>query len=256
MTSALGSGEAELRSPRARAAPAATRRVVFVRGLRTHDTERAIPRTVLDRSVDDRRSPFPQTSGDPRNEHMGRRLFVGNLSYSTTQDALREALTEDGLVLVDVRVVTDRETGRPRGFAFVELGREEDVPRALEAWNGRMVDGRPLRVSQAEDRPPAGPRGPRPPGAGFSGPPRPSGPRPAGPPGGGSGGGYAGGGGSSGFSGGPAAGGGRGREESGRSDRDGKRRRDGASRREDKRRGGGHQREWDRKRDDESNWDD
>jgi RNA recognition motif-containing protein len=179
---------------------------------------------------------------------MGRRLFVGNLSFSTNQDALRAALAEDDLALADVRIVNDRETGRSRGFAFVELAREEDLARALEAWNGRMLDGRPLRVSEAEAR-----------GAPRAGGPRPGGPRPGGPQ----------------YAGGPrpAAGGPRAessawspggpRPERGEGDgrrpaaeRDGKRgRREAWEKRRDERKrggGGGRQREWDRG--DEAGW--
>lgn len=128
---------------------------------------------------------------------MAVRLFVGNLSYSTTEADLR---TFFGAVAPPSQVVlpVDRETGRPRGFAFVEFIDRSHAETAIQRFNGQMMNGRPLAVSEArarEDRGPGGPGGPRPGGGfggGFSGP-RPggfSGPRPGGPgaPGGGFGG--------------------------------------------------------------------
>jgi RNA recognition motif-containing protein len=120
------------------------------------------------------------------------RLFVGNLSYSTTEADLR---TYFGSVAQPSQVVlpVDRETGRPRGFAFVEFIERSDAEQAIQRFNGQVFNGRPLAVSEArarEDRGPGGPRpgggfgGPRPGGGGFSGGPRPGGfsggPRPGG----------------------------------------------------------------------------
>jgi cold-inducible RNA-binding protein len=117
------------------------------------------------------------------------RLFVGNLSYSTTEADLR---TYFGSVAQPSQVVlpVDRETGRPRGFAFVEFIERSDAEQAIQRFNGQMFNGRPLAVSEArarEDRGPGGPPrpggfgGPRPGGGGgFGGPPRfdPLGPPP------------------------------------------------------------------------------
>jgi len=105
------------------------------------------------------------------------RLFVGNLSYSTTEADLR---THFGAVAPPSQVVlpVDRETGRPRGFAFVEFIDRTHAETAIERFNGQMFNGRPLAVSEARAREDRGPGGP---GGGFSGP-RPggfSGPRPA-----------------------------------------------------------------------------
>jgi len=112
------------------------------------------------------------------------RLFVGNLSYATTEADLR---TYFGTVAPPSQVVlpVDRETGRPRGFAFVEFLDRGHAEQAIQKFNGQMFSGRPLAVSEArarEDRGPGGFSGPRP--GGFSGP-RPggggfSGPRPGG----------------------------------------------------------------------------
>jgi RNA recognition motif-containing protein len=113
------------------------------------------------------------------------RLFVGNLSYSTTEADLRGYF---GTVAAPSQVVlpVDRETGRPRGFAFVEYMDRAHAEQAIQKFNGQMFNGRPLAVSEArarEDRGPGGgPGGPRPGGGGFGGP-RPggfSGPRPGG----------------------------------------------------------------------------
>ena len=89
---------------------------------------------------------------------------MGNLSFDVTREELIEAFSAAGRV-VDAKVPTDRETGRPRGFAFVEFESDEAALRSIEQLNGRDLKGRPLRVNEAENRPP------RPPGApGFSRP--------------------------------------------------------------------------------------
>ena len=116
-----------------------------------------------------------------------------------SRDELLEAFAAAGKV-VDAKVPTDRETGRPRGFAFVEFEDEDGARRCIEQMNGQDLKGRPLRINAAEDRPP------RAPGAGGGGSFRP-GPG-AGPRGGAGGGGYGGGGGGYGGGGGGYGGGG------------------------------------------------
>jgi cold-inducible RNA-binding protein len=101
----------------------------------------------------------------PRRRAISNKVFVGNLSFDVTRDELVEAFSVAGRV-VDAKVPTDRETGRPRGFAFVEFESDEAAQRCIEQLNGRDLKGRALRVNEAENRPP------RPPGGGFS---RPSG---------------------------------------------------------------------------------
>lgn len=122
---------------------------------------------------------------------MAVRLFVGNLSYSTTEADLRAYF---GAVAPPSQVVlpVDRETGRPRGFAFVEFADRSHAETAIERFNGQVFNGRPLAVSEARAREDRGPSSPRPPGGGGFGGPRPggagggfSGPRPGGPGGGG-----------------------------------------------------------------------
>jgi len=82
---------------------------------------------------------------------MGRRLYVGNLSFNTTELELRELFGQHGTV-AETKVVTDRETGRPRGFAFVEMGNEQDAQKAIDELNGREVGGRALTVNEAQER--------------------------------------------------------------------------------------------------------
>jgi RNA recognition motif-containing protein len=86
-------------------------------------------------------------------------VFVGNLSFDVTREELIEAFGAAGKV-VDAKVPTDRETGRPRGFAFVEFESDEAAQKSIELLNGRDLKGRPLRVNEAENRPPRGPGGP------------------------------------------------------------------------------------------------
>jgi len=86
-------------------------------------------------------------------------VFVGNLSFDVTRDELIEAFSAAGKV-VDAKVPTDRETGRPRGFAFVEFADDDAAAKSISLLNGKDLKGRPLRVNEAENRPP------RPAGAG------------------------------------------------------------------------------------------
>ena len=82
---------------------------------------------------------------------MNTRLYVGNLSFNTTADTVRTAFSQFGTVS-DVHLVTDRETGRPRGFAFVTMGSPEEAAKAMQSMDGSTLDGRPLRVNEAEQR--------------------------------------------------------------------------------------------------------
>jgi RNA recognition motif-containing protein len=82
---------------------------------------------------------------------MGNRLYVGNLSFHTSADTIRAAFEASGEV-TDVHVVTDRETGQPRGFAFVTMGSGQAATKAIAEMNGAMLEGRNLRVNEAEER--------------------------------------------------------------------------------------------------------
>ncbi len=82
---------------------------------------------------------------------MGQRLYVGNLSFNTTAETLRAEFAAHDEV-TDIHVVTDRDTGRARGFAFVTMGSPQGAQKAIQAMNGAVVDGRPLKVNEAEER--------------------------------------------------------------------------------------------------------
>ena len=82
---------------------------------------------------------------------MTKNVYVGNLSFDTTQDRLQELFEAHGQVAT-VNVITDRDTGRPRGFAFVEMMTEEGAHAAIGALNGQEVDGRALKVAEAKPR--------------------------------------------------------------------------------------------------------
>jgi RNA recognition motif-containing protein len=83
---------------------------------------------------------------------MATKLYVGNLSFNTTEETLRNLFEADGRRVEEVAVVMDRETGRPRGFAFVQMGTPEDASGAIAALNGREVDGRQINVTEARER--------------------------------------------------------------------------------------------------------
>ena len=86
---------------------------------------------------------------------MTKNVYVGNLSFDTNQAKLQELFEAHGQVS-SVNVITDRETGRPRGFAFVEMMTEEGASAVIGALNGQDVDGRSLKVSEAKPRAPRG----------------------------------------------------------------------------------------------------
>jgi RNA recognition motif-containing protein len=82
---------------------------------------------------------------------MSKRLYVGNLSFNTTETTLRDLFGQAGTV-TDVKVMLDRETGRPRGFAFVEMSNENEAGAAVAQFNSRELDGRQLKVDVAAER--------------------------------------------------------------------------------------------------------
>src|SRR5438309_10782267 len=109
---------------------------------------------------------------------MGTKLFVGNLSYAITELELRAAFAESGRTVQSVRIALDRETQRPRGFAFVELASDAEADSAIKQWNGQMLSGRSIFVEKAQERVPGAPRPaprPRPPGGPGGGPGGPGG---------------------------------------------------------------------------------
>mgnify|MGYP001410122052 CR=1 FL=1 len=86
---------------------------------------------------------------------MGKKLFVGGLSWNTDEDLLREAFERFGAV-EEARVITDRETGRSRGFGFVTLDNPEAAQSAISAMDGTDLDGRTIKVNIAQDKPRGG----------------------------------------------------------------------------------------------------
>jgi RNA recognition motif-containing protein len=82
---------------------------------------------------------------------MGKRLFVGNLPWKVTDADLEDLFKESGNV-VSTKVITDRDTGRSRGFAFVEMESEEEAEKAINSLNNTDLNGRAIRVSEAQER--------------------------------------------------------------------------------------------------------
>ena len=87
------------------------------------------------------------------------KIYVGNLSFDTSEASLRKAFSQHGTV-AEVAVITDRDTGRPRGFAFVTMASDSEARNAISALNGKELDGRTLSVSESRPKP-AGDRGGR-----------------------------------------------------------------------------------------------
>lgn len=82
---------------------------------------------------------------------MATEVYVGNISFNTGEERLREVFSEFGTI-ESVKVITDRDTGRSRGFAFVTMSSDEEAKAAIAALDGKEVDGRPLRVNEARRR--------------------------------------------------------------------------------------------------------
>jgi RNA recognition motif-containing protein len=102
---------------------------------------------------------------------MSNKLFVGNLSFNTTENSLQDAFAAHGTV-TEANLMMDRMSGRPRGFGFVTMSTPEEAQKAIEALNGAQLDGRALTVNIArprEDRPPGGGGGSRGPRREFGG---------------------------------------------------------------------------------------
>ena len=85
---------------------------------------------------------------------MGARLYIGNLSFETNEETLRDALGQDGRSVKEVTIMADRDTGRPRGFAFAEMGSDQDAQAAIQALDGTDLNGRSLTVNEARERQP------------------------------------------------------------------------------------------------------
>ena len=83
---------------------------------------------------------------------MGTRLYVGNLPFSAEESAVRSLFEQDNRTVTEVKLITDRDTGRLRGFGFVEMGSSEDADKAIQQLNGYELDGRQLNVNVARER--------------------------------------------------------------------------------------------------------
>ena len=94
---------------------------------------------------------------------MGTRLYVGNLPFDVDEAQLRTLFGQDGRQVGEVKIITDRETGRPRGFAFVDMGSQAEASAVISALNGLQLGGRTLTVNEARESEPR--RG----GGGFGG---------------------------------------------------------------------------------------
>ena len=89
---------------------------------------------------------------------MGKKLYVGNLPYSSTEESLREAFSQSGAV-DSVTIIVDRDTGRSKGFGFVEMGSDSEAQAAIEAMDGQDLGGRRIKVNEAKPRAPRENRG-------------------------------------------------------------------------------------------------
>jgi RNA recognition motif-containing protein len=83
---------------------------------------------------------------------MGNRLYVGNLPFSADEDQVRELFGQNDRTVTEVKLITDRDTGRPRGFGFVEMGSSEEADAAIRELDGYSMDGRALKVNEARER--------------------------------------------------------------------------------------------------------
>ena len=86
---------------------------------------------------------------------MGKKIFVGGLSWNTNDDTLRKAFEQYGNI-DEAKVVQDRETGRSRGFGFVTFSESDGVQKAISGMDGKDLDGRTIKVNEAEDKPRGG----------------------------------------------------------------------------------------------------
>lgn len=82
---------------------------------------------------------------------MGTKLYVGNMSYSTTEEQIRTLFTKAGEV-AEIALITDRDTGRPKGFGFVTMATEDGAKEAIKQFNGQTLDNRALTVNEARPR--------------------------------------------------------------------------------------------------------
>ncbi|MCB0327393.1 MAG: RNA-binding protein [Bdellovibrionales bacterium] len=85
---------------------------------------------------------------------MKKKMYIGNCPFHATEQSLKEFIASCGVDVTDVKVITDRETGRSRGFAFAEIDESADINAAIDAVNGKELEGRALKVSEAREQQP------------------------------------------------------------------------------------------------------
>ena len=83
---------------------------------------------------------------------MGNRIYVGNLPFSADESAVKSLFAQNDRTVTEVKLITDRDTGRPRGFGFVEMSNSEEADKAISDLNGYQMDGRALTVNEARAR--------------------------------------------------------------------------------------------------------
>ena len=83
---------------------------------------------------------------------MNTRLYVGNLPFTANEQEIRDLFSQDGRTVSEVKLVTDRDTGRSRGYGFVDMGSSEEADAAIRALQGHSMGGRPLTVNEAKER--------------------------------------------------------------------------------------------------------
>ena len=83
---------------------------------------------------------------------MGNRIYVGNLPFSADESTVKSLFEQNDRSVTEVKLITDRDTGRPRGFGFVEMANSEDADKAISELNGYQMDGRALTVNEARER--------------------------------------------------------------------------------------------------------
>src|SRR4029078_9299258 len=103
--------------------------------------------------------PLSEHAESSRRPSVGTKLYVGNLNYNTTEQSLREAFGANGREVASVSIIMDRETGRSRGFAFVEMSTSGFAQQGLHELRGHELDGRMLRINEAREREARGPGG-------------------------------------------------------------------------------------------------
>ena len=83
---------------------------------------------------------------------MGKKLYIGNLAFSTSEEGLRDYFSNFGTV-ESAKIIMDRDNGRSKGFGFVEMSTDDEAAAAIDGCNGKDLDGRPIRVNEAQEKP-------------------------------------------------------------------------------------------------------